>query len=78
MTGLKDKDKDNESVVSRTTVSRVTNLEAQTDKNKARITELDKAIKERLNDKAHVVVERGKGEPKDWSEHPFDRDPDFQ
>ena len=19
-----------------------------------------------------------KGEPKDWSEHPFDRDPDFQ
>ena len=37
-------------VVSRTTVSRVTNLEAQTDETKAKITALDKAIQERLND----------------------------
>ena len=34
----------NVTVVSRITVSRVTNIEAQTDKNKARITALDKAI----------------------------------
>ena len=24
-----------------------------------------------------VIVEGGKGDPKDWSEHPFDRNPDF-
>ena len=64
--------------VSRTTISRVTNLEAHTDENKARITALDRAIQERLNDKSHVIVEGGKGKPKDWSEHPFDSDPDFQ
>ena len=69
---------ENGMVVSRTTASRVTNIEAQTDKNKARITALDKAIQERLNDEAHVIVEGGKGNPKDWSEHPFDRDSDFQ
>ena len=43
----------------------VTNIEAQTDENKAKITALDKAIQERLNDKAHVIVEGNKGEPKD-------------
>ena len=67
----------NGSVVSRTTVSRVTNLKAQTDENKARITALDKAIQERLNDEAHVIVEGGKGKPKDWSEYLFERDPYF-
>ena len=68
----------NGTVVSRTTVSRVTNIEAQTNENEARTTTLDKAIKEWLNDEAHVIVEGGKGEPKDWSEHTFDRDPGFQ
>ena len=67
----------NGTVVSRTTVSRCTNLEAQTEKNKARITALDKAIQERINDEAHVIVEGGKGKTKDWSEHTFDIDPDF-
>ena len=41
------------------------------------ITTLYKAIQEHLNDKAHVIVERGKGEPEDWIEHPFDCEPDF-
>ena len=68
----------NGTVVSRTTVSRVTNLEAQTDNKKARITTLDKAIQERLNEEDRVIVEGGKGEPKDWSEHSFDRGPDYQ
>ena len=68
----------NRSVVSRTPVSRVTNLEAQTNKNKARITMLDKTIQERLNYKACVVVEGGKGEPNDWSEQPFERYLDFK
>ena len=65
-------------VVSRMAVSRVTNIEAQTDENKARITALDKAIQERHNDKSHVIVEGGKGDPKDWREHTFDRKPDVQ
>ena len=68
----------NGTVVSRTTVSRDTNIEAQTDENKSSITALDKAIQEYLNDKNHVIVERGKGEPRDWSEHPFDSVPGFQ
>ena len=49
------------------TVSRVTNLEAQDNENKERITALDKAIQERLKDKSHVIVEGGKGKQKDWS-----------
>ena len=68
----------NGTVVPRTTFFRITNLEAQTDKNKARITVLDKAIHERLNDKSHAIVEGGKGEPKNWSEHPIERYPGFQ
>ena len=68
----------NGTIVSRTTVSRVTNIEDQTDKNNTRIAALDKVIQERINDKDRVIVEGGKGEPKYCSEHPFYRDPDFQ
>ena len=68
----------NVTVVSRTTVSRVTNIEDQTDKNNTRIAALDKVIQERINDKDRVIVEGGKGEPKYCSEHTFYRDPDFQ
>ena len=68
----------NGTVVSRTTVSRVTNIKDQTDENKTSITKLDKEIQERLNDEAHIIVEEGKGESKYWSEHPFDCNPDFQ
>ena len=65
----------NGTVVSRTTVSRVTNIEDQTDYNKARIAALDKSIQERLNDKGHVIVEGGKSKLKYCCEHPFDCDP---
>ena len=68
---------ENEMVVSRKTVSRVTNLESQTHENKAIITALDKETQERLNDEAHIIVEGSKGEQKDWSEHPFDSNPNF-
>ena len=69
---------DNGTVVSRTTVSWVTNIESQTNENKARIAALDKAIQEFLNDEAHIIVEGGMGEPKDWSGYPFDSKTDFQ
>ena len=68
----------NGTVVSRTKISRVTNIEAQTDENKAKIAAFDKAIQERLNNNSQVIVEGGKGDPMDWSKHPFDRDPEFQ
>ena len=63
----------NGTVVSSTTVSRVTNIEDQTDENKSMIPAFDKAIQERLNEKSHIIVEGVKGERKDWNEHPFDR-----
>ena len=68
----------NGTVLSRTNVSRVTDIEVQTDENKARITALDKAIQERFNDEDHLIVKGGKGQPKDWSEQPFYRDSNFQ
>ena len=68
----------NGTVVSNITVSRVTNLEAQIYEKKEGITTLDKAIQERLNDKSHVISEGGKGESKNWSEHPFNCNPDIQ
>ena len=39
---------------------------------------MEKAIQEHVNGEAHVIVEGGKGNPKDWSEHTFDHDPDFR
>ena len=60
------------------TVYRVTNIESQSDDNEARITTFDKENQEHLNAEYHFIVEGDKGNPKDWSEHPFDRNPDFQ
>ena len=66
-----------ENVISRTTVSRVTNLEIQIDSTKSRLQEFDTAITDRLNDEAHIIIEGGKSQPYDWSDHPFDEDIDF-
>ena len=43
-------------VISRTTVSRVTNLEMQIDSTKSLLQEYDTAITDRLNDEAHIMV----------------------
>ena len=64
-------------VISCTTVSRVTNLETQVDSTKSRLQEFDTAITDRLNDEAHIIIEGGKSQPYDWSNHPFDEDFDF-
>ena len=64
-------------VISRTTISRVTNLEMQIDSTKSRLQEFDTAITDRLNDEAHIIIEGGKSQPYDWSDHPFDEDIDF-
>ena len=64
-------------VILRTTVSRVTNLETQVDSTKSRLQEFDTAITGRLNDEAHIIIEGGKSQPYNWSDHPFDEDLDF-
>ena len=46
-------------IISRTTVSRVTNLEMQIDSTKSRLQEFDTAITDRLNDEAHIIIEGG-------------------
>ena len=66
-----------ENVISHTTVSRVTNLEMQIDSTKSHLQEFDTAITDRLNDEAHIIIEGGKSQPYDWSDHPFDKDFDF-
>ena len=38
---------------------------------------IDTAITDRLNDEAHIIIEGGKSQPYDWSDHPFDEDIDF-
>ena len=62
-------------MISRTTVSRVTNLEKQQTDEKHCLAEFDSAITARFNDDVHVLVEGGKIQPQDWSE-PLD-DLDF-
>ena len=59
-------------VISRTTISWVTNLEMQEDLNKSRISEFDTALKDRLNDDAHIIVEGGKMQPFDWADYPME------
>ena len=44
-------------VISRTTVSRVTNLETQVDSTKSHLQEFDTAITDRLDDEAHIIIE---------------------
>ena len=40
-------------------VSQATNLETKVDSTKSRLQELDTAITDRLNDKAHIIIEWG-------------------
>ena len=63
--------KSNGNVLSRTTVSRVTNLEMQVDDVKKRCDEFDANIKDRLQD-PYVLDEGGKVSPQDWTDHPFE------
>ena len=64
-------------VISHTTVSQVNNLEMQLDSTKSHLQEFNTAIIDRLNDKAHIIIEGGEVSTYDWSDHPFDEDIDF-
>ena len=65
-------------VILRTMVQRVTNLEMQEDVNKSWAQVFDQAIRERINNSAHYIIDGGKNEPKDWVMHLLDTDDDFQ
>ena len=64
-------------VISRTTISQVTNLEMKIESTKSCLQEFDIALTDRLNDEAHIIIEGGKSQPYDWSNHIFDEDIDF-
>ena len=64
-------------VIARTTVQRVTSLEMQSTHMKQRLQAFDEAIKEKIKDSEHTILEDGKTQPYDWTDHPFEEDPDF-
>ena len=67
----------NSTVIARTTVQRVTSLEMQQGHMKERTQAFDEAIRAKLKDSDHVILEGGKTQPHDWTDHPFEDDPDF-
>ena len=52
-------------------------METQVDSTTSRLQEFDTAITDGLNDEAHIIIDRGKSQPYDWSDHPFDEYLDF-
>ena len=64
-------------VIARTTVQRVTSLEMQPDHMKERAQAFDEAIKAKIKDRNHTILEGGKTQPYNWTDHPFEEDPDF-
>ena len=64
-------------VISRTTVSRVTNLELETTDIKERLARFDTNIQQQLNDAAHFLPHGGKTRPNDWDLDPLEHDADF-
>ncbi len=64
-------------VISRTTVQRVTNLEKETDETKASIKEFDAEISRRFKEEEDLTYDGAKPNPEDWSEY-LEHDPDFQ
>ena len=44
---------------------------------KERIQAFDEAIKDKIKDSEHTILEGGKTQPYNWTDHPFEEDPDF-
>ena len=64
-------------VIARTTVQQVTSLEMQLDHMKERAQAFDEAIKLKIKDSDHTILEGGQTQPYDWTDHPFEEDTDF-
>ena len=67
----------NSMVIARTTVQQVTSLEMQQGHMKERTLAFDEAIRDKIKDSDHIILEGGKTQPHDWTDHPFEDDPDF-
>ena len=67
----------NSTVIARTTVQRVTSLEMQQVHMKERAQAFDEAVIAKIKDSDYVILEGGKTQPHDWTDHPFEDDPDF-
>ena len=65
-------------VISRTSVQPVTNLELMTPENKAECAGFDKHVAEKLSDKNHTIDSDSKTQPLDWSDYKLEDDPDFR
>jgi hypothetical protein len=64
-------------VISRTTVQRITNLEKETDETRESIKEFDTEISRRFKEEEDLTYDGAKPNPEDWSEY-LQNDPDFQ
>ena len=64
-------------VIARTTVQRVTSLEMQRVHMNERAQAFDEAVRAKIKDSDHIILEGGKTQPYDWTDHPFEEDPDF-
>ena len=42
-----------------------------------RVQAFDEAIRAKIKDSDHTILEGGKTQPYDWTDHPFEEDPDF-
>ena len=64
-------------VITRTTVQWVTSLEMQPDHMKEKTQAFDEAIKVKIKVSDHIILEDSKTQPYNWTDHPFEEDPDF-
>ena len=58
-------------VIARTTAQQVTSLEMQPEHLKERAQAFDEAIKAKIKDSNHTVLEGGKTQPYNWTDHPL-------
>ena len=49
----------------------------QPDHMKERAQAFEEVIKAKIKDSDHTILEGGKTQPYDWTDHPFEEDPDF-
>ena len=62
-------------VIARMTVQRVASLEMQSTHMKERVQVFNEAIKAKIKDSEHTILEGGKTQPYNWTDHPFEEDP---
>ena len=62
----------NSTVIARTTVQRVTSLEMQQAHMNERTQAFDEAVRTKIKDSDHIILEGGKTQPHDLTDHPFE------